>query len=113
MTNKTNTSIDIGKGLTDARFPQKELATITILVALACTYLFMTDYFTVLQVNPEAQMKQIEEAKEFFLEILHVNPDDKVARIYVQRCENIQQYGIAEEWKGVWAWIESLRNRGV
>ena len=53
MTNTTNTSIDIGKGLTDARFPQKELATITILVALACTYLFSTDYFTVLQVNPE------------------------------------------------------------
>ena len=67
----------------------------------------------VLQVNPEAQMKQIEEAKEFFLEVLHVNPEDKVTQIYVQRCESIQQYGIAEEWKGVWAWIESLRDRGI
>lgn len=67
----------------------------------------------VLQVNPEAQMKQIEEAKEFFQEILHVNSNDKVAQIYVQRCENIQQYGISNEWKGVWAWIESLRNRGI
>jgi predicted ATPase/class 3 adenylate cyclase/GAF domain-containing protein len=67
----------------------------------------------VLQVDLKGQMKQIEEAKEFFKEILHVNPDDKVVQIYVQRCENIQEYGIAEEWKGVWAWIESLRNRGI
>jgi tetratricopeptide (TPR) repeat protein len=67
----------------------------------------------VLQVNPEVQMQQIAEAKEFFQEILHVNPDDKVARIYVQRCENIEHYGMADEWKGVWAWIESLRNRSI
>ena len=51
----------------------------------------------VLQVNPEVQMTQIAEAKEFFQEILHVNPDDKVAQIYVQRCENIEQYGMADE----------------
>jgi len=67
----------------------------------------------VLQVDLKGQMKQIEEAKEFFKEILHVHPDDKVAQIYVQRCENIQKYGMAEEWKGVWAWIESLRNKGI
>ena len=67
----------------------------------------------VLQVNPESQAQQIAEAKEFFQEILHVNPEDKVAKIYVQRCENIEQYGMADEWKGVWAWIESLRNRSI
>lgn len=67
----------------------------------------------VLQVNLQGQMEQIAEAKELFKEILHMNPADKVAQIYVQRCENIEKYGIADEWKGVWAWIESLRKRGI
>ena len=65
----------------------------------------------VLQVTPEDKTEQIAEARELFSEILHVNPYDKVAQIYLQRCENIQKYGASEEWRGVWAWIESLRKR--
>ena len=63
----------------------------------------------VLDVNPEDQIKQIAEAKELFNEILHVNPHDKVAQIYYQRCEQIEQYGVAEEWAGVWSWINTLK----
>ena len=63
----------------------------------------------VLDVNPDDQMKQIAEAKELFNEILHVNPHDKVAQIYYQRCEQIEQYGVAEEWAGVWSWINTLK----
>ena len=65
----------------------------------------------VLQVTADAQKEQIAEAEAFFAEVLHVNPHDKVAQMYVQRCHNIQKYGISEEWGGVWAWIESLKKR--
>lgn len=66
-------------------------------------------FIEVLDVNPDDQMKQIAEAKELFNEILHVNPQDRVAQIYYQRCEQIEQYGVAEEWAGVWSWINALK----
>ncbi|GAK60937.1 adenylate/guanylate cyclase [Candidatus Vecturithrix granuli] len=63
----------------------------------------------VLDISPEDQIKQIAEAKELFNEILHVNPHDKVARIYYQRCQQIEKYGVSEEWSGVWDWINALK----
>ncbi len=63
----------------------------------------------VLDISPEDQIKQIAEAKELFNEILHVNPHDKVARIYYQRCQQIEKYGVSDEWAGVWSWINALK----
>jgi predicted ATPase/class 3 adenylate cyclase/GAF domain-containing protein/tRNA A-37 threonylcarbamoyl transferase component Bud32 len=65
----------------------------------------------VLHISPNEQMEQITEAQALFSEILHVNPYDKVAKIYLQRCTNILKYGVSEEWKGVWAWIEALKKK--
>ncbi len=66
----------------------------------------------VLEADTESKQKHIAEAKELFEEILHVNPHDKVARIYLERCEQILKYGVLDEWAGVWAWVNSLKNRG-
>ena len=63
----------------------------------------------VLEADPEDKKKKIAEAKELFLEVLHVNPYDKVAQMYVTRCEQIETYGIPEEWLGVWAWVDALK----
>ncbi|GAK54587.1 adenylate/guanylate cyclase [Candidatus Moduliflexus flocculans] len=66
----------------------------------------------VLEADTESKQKHIAEAKDLFEEILHVNPHDKVARIYLERCEQILKYGVLDEWAGVWAWVNSLKNRG-
>ena len=66
----------------------------------------------VLEADAESKQKHIAEAKDLFEEILHVNPHDKVARIYLERCEQILKYGVLDEWAGVWAWVNSLKNRG-
>ena len=66
----------------------------------------------VLEADAASKQQHIAEAKELFEEILHVNPHDKVARLYLDRCEQIQKYGVPDEWAGVWAWVTSLKNRG-
>ncbi|NEO52960.1 MAG: response regulator [Okeania sp. SIO3B5] len=38
-------------------------------------------------------------AKEIFLNIFHINPEDKVVKLYLKRCKKSQIYGIPEEWK--------------
>jgi len=65
----------------------------------------------ILTINSKDKIEQIAEARALFIEVLHVNPYDKVAQIYLQRCTNILKYGISEEWKGVWAWLETFKRR--
>ena len=65
----------------------------------------------VLEADPEEKNKHVGEAKELFEEILHVNPHDKVAQIYLQRCEKILKYGVLDEWAGVWSWVETLKKQ--
>ncbi|NEP80485.1 MAG: adenylate/guanylate cyclase domain-containing protein, partial [Okeania sp. SIO3B3] len=38
-------------------------------------------------------------AKEIFLNIFHINPEDKVVKLYLKRCKKSQIYGIPEEWE--------------
>lgn len=40
-------------------------------------------------------------AKRMFQDILHVNPQDKAATLYISRCEKYQKYGVPEGWLGV------------
>lgn len=59
--------------------------------------------------DPVEKKKQLDEAYALFSEVLTVNPEDKVAQIYLKRCEQIQQYGVSDEWAGTWAWIDGLK----
>ncbi|NEP85350.1 MAG: DUF3808 domain-containing protein [Okeania sp. SIO2C2] len=38
-------------------------------------------------------------AKEIFLNIFHINLEDKAVKLYLKRCQKSQIYGIPEEWK--------------
>ncbi|NET28802.1 ATP-binding protein [Okeania sp. SIO1I7] len=38
-------------------------------------------------------------AKEIFLNIFHINSEDKAVKIYLKRCKKSQIYGIPEEWE--------------
>lgn len=42
-----------------------------------------------------------------FQDVLHINPHDKAAMLYISRCDNYQKYGVPEEWAGV----ESLQEK--
>jgi two-component system sensor histidine kinase ChiS len=44
--------------------------------------------------------KQLEKAYQIFQEILQVNPQDQAVRLYVKRCEQLQQNGMPEGWDG-------------
>ncbi|MBD0389776.1 MAG: response regulator, partial [Nostoc sp. C3-bin3] len=44
--------------------------------------------------------KQLEKAYQIFQEVLQVNPQDQAVRMYVKRCEQLQQNGIPEGWDG-------------
>jgi two-component system sensor histidine kinase ChiS len=44
--------------------------------------------------------KQVAKAYKIFQEILQINPQDQAVRIYVKRCEQLQQNGMPEEWDG-------------
>ncbi|MCP2727046.1 response regulator [Limnofasciculus baicalensis] len=46
-------------------------------------------------------------AKQMFEDVLHINPQDKAAMLYISRCDNYQKYGVPEEWAGV----ESLQEK--
>ncbi|OCQ93350.1 guanylate cyclase [Oscillatoriales cyanobacterium USR001] len=45
--------------------------------------------------------QQFQEAKLIFQEVLHINPQDKAAMVYIKRCEKYQQYGAPEGWDGI------------
>jgi class 3 adenylate cyclase/PAS domain-containing protein len=45
--------------------------------------------------------KAFEEAKTLFEKVLQINKDDRVAEIYLERCENFQKYGVPDDWKGI------------
>jgi two-component system, sensor histidine kinase ChiS len=36
-----------------------------------------------------------------FEEILAINPQDKVAILYIKRCQHYQHYGVEEGWESV------------
>jgi hypothetical protein len=40
-------------------------------------------------------------AKRMFEEILAINPQDKVAILYIKRCQHYQHYGVEEGWESV------------
>ncbi|MBD1920429.1 response regulator [Microcoleus sp. FACHB-831] len=40
-------------------------------------------------------------AQEIFQEIIDKNPQDRAALVYIKRCQQHQQYGVAPEWEGV------------
>ena len=45
--------------------------------------------------------KEFADAGEFFSRVLRVNPADKVAQVYSERCRHFQQYGVPKEWEGI------------
>ncbi len=51
--------------------------------------------------------QQFDVAKQMFEDVLHINPQDKAAMLYISRCDNYQKYGVPEEWAGV----ESLQEK--
>lgn len=40
----------------------------------------------------------LKKAKIFFERVLKINPDDKVAQIYLKRCDHFQKIGIPDDW---------------
>ncbi|NES19429.1 MAG: adenylate/guanylate cyclase domain-containing protein, partial [Symploca sp. SIO3E6] len=41
------------------------------------------------------------QAKQIFQEIWQTNPEDKAAKLYLERCEQYQRSGVPEHWSGV------------
>ncbi len=46
------------------------------------------------------------EAKNFFTQVLAINPADKTSQLYLERVEILREQGIPENWNGVWAFSE-------
>jgi adenylate cyclase len=46
--------------------------------------------------------RQFESARALFEEVLSINPDDKAARMYVERCNLLAANPPPPEWAGVW-----------
>jgi adenylate cyclase len=46
--------------------------------------------------------RQWEEAISCFMQVLHLTPEDKPAKVYVQRCQEHQQMAPAQDWDGVY-----------
>ena len=42
--------------------------------------------------------KKFTQANRIFQEILQINPQDRAAKLYVERCEYYQEHGVPEEW---------------
>ncbi len=42
--------------------------------------------------------KKFIQANRIFQEILQINPQDRAAKLYVERCEYYQEHGVPEEW---------------
>jgi two-component system, sensor histidine kinase ChiS len=51
--------------------------------------------------------KEFRQAQQCFKQMLQVYPDDKVAQIYLKRCEHFQQNGVPDNWERV----EVLENK--
>ncbi|MCK5522515.1 MAG: PAS domain-containing protein [Thiomargarita sp.] len=47
------------------------------------------------------QKKAFKEAKTLFEKVLQANKDDKVAQLYLERCENFQKNGVPDDWEGI------------
>ena len=43
-----------------------------------------------------------EKAIKSFSEVLAINPEDKAARIYIERCQHLQENDPGKDWDGVW-----------
>lgn len=50
------------------------------------------------------QQQEFTMAKEYFQKVLTVNPNDKVAEIYLERVNNFLSEGIPTNWQGVTIW---------
>jgi two-component system sensor histidine kinase ChiS len=48
------------------------------------------------------------QAQAIFQQVLQLNDQDKAARLYVKRCEQLQTYGISQGWDGVETLNEKL-----
>jgi adenylate cyclase len=46
--------------------------------------------------------RQWEEAISCFMQVLHLEPEDKPTKVYVQRCQEYQQMEPAQDWDGVY-----------
>ena len=51
--------------------------------------------------------KELSQARLCFKHILRIYLDDKLAQIYLERCENLQKNGIPADWQG----IETLNSK--
>lgn len=45
--------------------------------------------------------QEFAQAKQIFQKILQINSQDRAAKLYVERCEYYQKYGIPEKWSGI------------
>ncbi len=45
--------------------------------------------------------KKFTQANHIFQEILQINPQDRAAKMYIERCEYYQEHGVPEDWKGI------------
>jgi adenylate cyclase len=46
--------------------------------------------------------RQWEEAISCFMQVLHLAPEDRPTKVYVQRCQEHQQMAPAQDWDGVY-----------
>src|SRR6478672_1408300 len=54
--------------------------------------------------------QQLEEAQTIFQKVLAINPEDQVAKLYVQRCSQLQKYGKTEWWNANDMFVNSSNN---
>jgi len=52
--------------------------------------------------------EKLAQAQELFLSVLQINDQDKAARFYVERCEQLQTYGISQGWEAIETLHEKL-----
>jgi two-component system sensor histidine kinase ChiS len=45
--------------------------------------------------------KEFNQAQKIFQEILEINPQDRAAKMYIERCEYYQKHGVADQWSGI------------
>ncbi|RKZ41668.1 MAG: diguanylate cyclase [Gammaproteobacteria bacterium] len=51
---------------------------------------------------------EFNDARPFFEKVLQVNKNDKVAQIYLKRCEYFQKYGVSDDWENIEALLRIL-----
>ena len=42
------------------------------------------------------------EAQQAFTEVLHLQPEDKLSQLYIDRCDQMRENPPADDWDGVW-----------